>query len=105
LDAFARFNDFSAFLVPDPEAPAPPAPCRFEDPWRHELAGAQRRLLEIRRIGRKNLPARYLLPEYLNESHISILPSDGLPETIAPGPHSPVPPFPTGRVYEMGDGL
>jgi hypothetical protein len=35
----------------------------------NELAGVQSGLFEIRRVGRKNLPARYLLPEYLDGAH------------------------------------
>jgi hypothetical protein len=35
-----------------------------------ELAGAQRRLLKVRRIDWKDLPARHFLPEQLNGSHI-----------------------------------
>src|SRR5271167_2267109 len=51
----------------------PPCPGHLADsriPRNNELAGAQRRLLEIRRIDRQDLPARHFLPEYLNGSHI-----------------------------------
>jgi len=45
VDAFARFNDFSDFLVPDlkaPRRPRPPADSMI--PGDMNLAGAQRRL-------------------------------------------------------------
>src|SRR5262245_57740416 len=39
-------------------------------PGQDQLAGAERGLLEIWRIDGKDLPARYLLREYLNGSHV-----------------------------------
>jgi hypothetical protein len=43
-----------------------------------EPASAQGRLLGIRLLGRKDLPAHYPLPEYLNESHVRELAAETL---------------------------
>src|SRR5262252_5452844 len=55
-----------------------------------ELAGAHCSLLEIRCIGRYDLPARYFLPQYLNGSHVRelaaqtlmVLCGGGEPDTV-----------------------
>src|SRR6266567_1591770 len=39
-------------------------------PGDDEVAGSQRRLLEIRRVGRNDLPAGYVLAECLDGSHV-----------------------------------
>src|SRR5271157_1379192 len=72
----------------------PPRPRHLADSRIHgdnELAGAQRRLLEIWRIGRKDLPAGDLLSEYLNGSHIRKLASQTFVVLLGGGePHTVV---------------
>jgi hypothetical protein len=43
-------------------------------PCQDKIAGVQRCFLEILRIGWKNLPARHLLPQHLDGSHVGELP-------------------------------
>jgi hypothetical protein len=60
-------------------------------PGDDEFAGSQRGLLEIRRIGWKDLPACDLLPEYLNRSHVRKLPAQALMMLLGGAePHSVV---------------
>jgi hypothetical protein len=54
-----------------------------------EFAGAQGRLLEIRGIGWKHLPAGYRLPQHLNGSHVGKLAAQALVMLFGCGkPHS-----------------
>jgi len=46
-------------------------------PSNYKLAGAQGRLFEIWRIHGKDLPARHLLPQYRNRSHVRKLSAQG----------------------------
>src|ERR1017187_8964853 len=78
---------------PRPRPGGPPRPRRFADsrvPGNDQLAGAQRRLLEIRRIDRKDLPARYLLAECLNGSHVRELAAQTLVALFGSGEPYPV---------------
>src|SRR5271157_6315873 len=60
-------------------------------PGDNDLAGAQRSFLKIWRIGRKNLPAGYLLPECLNGSHIRKFASETFVVLLGGGePHTVV---------------
>src|SRR6266478_8245714 len=64
-----------------PRSRKPPRPRHLPDsriPRQDEVAGAQRRFLEIRRIGRKNLPARHLLTKQPNGAHVREFP----PQTL-----------------------
>jgi hypothetical protein len=61
----------------------------------NELAGAQCGLLEIRRVGRKNLPARHrlarhILPEYVDGSHAGELAPKASVVLLAGGEPDPV---------------
>src|SRR5271166_3391005 len=73
---FRSLRGFRRPLRPGSRGPSHPwhlADSRI--PGDNELARAQHRLLEIRRIGRKVLPASDVFPEYLNRSHIRKLAS------------------------------
>src|ERR1017187_321200 len=71
-----------------------PCPRRLPNsriPCKNEFAGAHRRFLEILSIGRKDLPARHLLPQHLNGSHVGELPPQTLVMLLGGGePHSVV---------------
>lgn len=89
---FAPFKDFGGLLGPDPEARRVPGTL----PIRGSLAtmSSQARsaaCLEIWRIGRKDLPARDLLPKYLNGSHVPELAAQTLVVLLGGGkPHAVV---------------
>src|ERR1039458_2149766 len=79
--------------LPGSRSRGPPRPRRFADsrvPGNDQLAGAQRRLLEIRRIDRKDLPARYLFAECLNGSHVRELAAQTLVALFGSGEPYPV---------------
>src|SRR4029077_15268755 len=68
LRRFCALRDFRCLL----SRRSGPQPRHLPDsrvPCENEFAGAQRRLLEILRICRKDLPTRHLLPQHLDGSH------------------------------------
>jgi hypothetical protein len=74
----------------------PPGPSRARHlpdsrvPGENEFAGVQGRLLEILGIGRKDLPARDLLPQHLNGSHVGELAPQTLVVLLGGGEPHPV---------------
>src|ERR1019366_7750249 len=56
----------------------------------NEFAGVQGHLLEIRRVRRKDLPARYLFPQHLDGPHVGELASQTLVMVLGGGEPHPV---------------
>jgi len=75
LGCLRLLRGFGAFLVADLDARRFPG--NFPDSRIHrqdKIVGVQRCFLKILRIGWKNLPARHLLPQHLDGSHVGELP-------------------------------